>query len=165
MLPTVPPSIALSPQHLLGWAAYLLDHDQGVHIYCPLLCGVGWNLRVPPQDWQEDRLRLGTADAGAHKGWKHRCAVTLLKCPSKGLEALANYVQCVTLRLSAQSPCGPSPWRLASINGRWKGEKLMYLEVSESFLSSGGNSPVFLASYVQVWDLNKKLRHSPPPPM
>lgn len=88
-----------------------------------------------------------------------------LNCPSKGLEALANYVQWVTLRLSAQSPCGPSPWRLASINGRGKGKKLMYLEVSESFLSSGGNSPVFLASYVQVWDLNKKLRHSPPPPM
>ena len=36
MLPRVPPSITLSPQHLLGLDASLLDHDQGVEIHCPL---------------------------------------------------------------------------------------------------------------------------------
>lgn len=64
--PRNPPSITLSPQHLLGLDASLLDHDQGVEIHCPLLPGVWWRFRLSPQNWQEVRLRLGTTDTDAH---------------------------------------------------------------------------------------------------
>lgn len=67
------------PQHLLGWAASLLEHDQGV-LTCfssPVLCG--WRLKVPPEDWQEERLRLGPSDADAHKGKRLICEATIVE--------------------------------------------------------------------------------------
>ena len=67
MIPKFLILISLSPQHLLGWDASLLDHDQGVQIHCPLLPGVWSSLRVPPQVWQEDELRLGPSDADSYK--------------------------------------------------------------------------------------------------
>ena len=79
MFPTFLILITLSPQHLLGWVAFLLDDNQRVQMHGPLLPGVWWRLRAPPQNWQEVRLRLGTANAGTHKGWGHGCWVTLLE--------------------------------------------------------------------------------------
>ena len=77
MIPKFLILISLSPQHLLGWDASLLDHDQGVQIHCPLLPGVWSSLRVPPQTGRKTiRFSLETA---AHKGWRHRCRVTLLE--------------------------------------------------------------------------------------
>ena len=95
MLPAIPPSVTLIPQHLLGWAASLLDHDQGAQSHCPSLAWCMIKSQGPSGflPWQEGRFRLEPSDTGFYKGCGHKYGAISLELGTKRLEALANYLQ------------------------------------------------------------------------
>ena len=67
------------PQHLLGWAASLLEHDQGAQTHClsPAWCVM--KSQGPSSGWTAKQTQAGHSDVGSYKGWRHRCGFTMLE--------------------------------------------------------------------------------------
>lgn len=79
MFPTLPSSITFSLSTYWAGLHLCWSMTKEHRFTAPLLPAVWWSLRVYPQDWQEDRLRLGPSDTASYKGWRHRWGATMLE--------------------------------------------------------------------------------------
>ena len=86
------------PQHLLGWAASLPEHDQGAQTHClsPAQCVM--KSQVPPQERKEDTLRLDLLMQVPTKDGDISVEPKYQNSQINQLEALANYLQWYDLR-------------------------------------------------------------------
>ena len=55
------------PQDLLGWAASLLEHDQGAQTHCPSPAWCVMKSQGPSSGWAGRHTQAGPSNAGSYK--------------------------------------------------------------------------------------------------
>ena len=67
------------PQYLWGWAASLLEHDQGAQTHSPSPVWCVIKSQGFSSGWAGRQTQAGPSDADSYEGWRHRCGLTVLE--------------------------------------------------------------------------------------